>query len=128
MRYVIFDEYGNIGMAHDKHFDGSTKIDYDVVYVDGKFYKDGEAHAALSERDLLFLSLRCARDIRIAAVSWMRERHTDELLLGKNTTLTEQQYLSVIGYIQELRDLPAQEGAPFDGGGEQTPWPTPPKV
>ena len=24
---------------------------------------------------------------------------------------------------QALRDLPSQEGAPWDGGGEETPWP-----
>ena len=26
-------------------------------------------------------------------------------------------------YRQALRDLPSQEGAPWDGGGESTPWP-----
>ena len=26
-------------------------------------------------------------------------------------------------YRQALRDLPSQEGAPWDGGAEDTPWP-----
>ena len=29
-------------------------------------------------------------------------------------------------YRQALRDLPSQEGAPWDGGGEETPWPVMP--
>lgn len=31
-------------------------------------------------------------------------------------------------YRQALRDLPAQEGAPWDGGREETPWPEIPSV
>ena len=26
-------------------------------------------------------------------------------------------------YRQKLRDLPKEDGAPWDGGGEETPWP-----
>lgn len=71
----------------------------------------------------LFSRLRSERDARISAVLWMRERHADELELGKETTLTPEQYMGLLEYIQELRDLPAQPGAPWDGGGELTPWP-----
>ncbi|WP_300125776.1 phage tail assembly chaperone [Desulfovibrio sp.] len=31
-------------------------------------------------------------------------------------------------YAEALCELPAQEGAPFDGGGELTPWPDAPAV
>ena len=31
-------------------------------------------------------------------------------------------------YRQALRDLPSQEGAPWDGGGKETPWPAAPDV
>ena len=31
-------------------------------------------------------------------------------------------------YRQALRDLPSQEGAPWDGGGEETPWPLMPEL
>lgn len=72
--------------------------------------------------------LRAQRDYKIAEMLWMRERHADELLMGKETTLTEEQYMQVLAYIQALRDLPAQFGAPWDGGGEETPWPAPPEV
>lgn len=76
----------------------------------------------------LFDRLRNERDVRISTVLWMRERHADELELGKETTLTPEQYTALLTYIQALRDLPAQPGAPWDGGGELTPWPELPSV
>lgn len=76
----------------------------------------------------LFTSLRTERDMLISAVLWMRERHADELELGKETTLTPEQYTALLTYIQALRDLPVQPGAPWDGGGELTPWPELPEV
>ena len=75
----------------------------------------------------LFDRLRSFRDARISAVLWMRERHADELELGKETTLTPEQYTALLTYIQALRDLPAQPGAPWDGGGDETPWPVKPE-
>lgn len=76
----------------------------------------------------LFDTLRSVRDGRISAVLWMRERHADELELGKETSLTPEQYTTLLTYIQALRDLPDQPGAPWDGGGELTPWPELPKT
>lgn len=76
----------------------------------------------------LFDMLRSFRDARISAVLWMRERHADELELGKEPTLTPEQYTALLTYIQALRDLPAQPGAPWDCGGELTPWPDMPKT
>lgn len=76
----------------------------------------------------LFDTLRSVRDARVNAVLWMRERHADELDLGKETTLTPEQYTALLTYIQALRDIPAQPGAPWDGGGELTPWPELPSV
>ena len=78
-----------------------------------------------SEEELLN-RLRIERDARINSVLWMRERHADELALGKETTLTPEQYTALLTYIQALRDLPTQPGAPWDGGGEETPWPEKP--
>ena len=76
----------------------------------------------------LFSRLRSGRDGRISAVLWMRERHSDELELGKEPTLTPEQCTALLTYIQALRDLPAQPGAPWDGGGDLTPWPELPSV
>lgn len=76
----------------------------------------------------LFARLRNQRDASINSVLWMRERHSDELALGKEATLTPEQYTALLTYIQALRDLPDQPGAPWDGGGVETPWPTKPEV
>ena len=37
--------------------------------------------------------------------------------------ISDDQRAVVQAYRQALRDLPSQEGAPWDGGGEETPWP-----
>lgn len=96
-----------------------------IVRVDGGFEIKATPPPTLEE---LFDGLRSFRDARINAVLWMRERHADELELGKEPTLTPEQYTALLTYIQSLRDIPAQPGAPWDGGGELTPWPELPEV
>lgn len=70
--------------------------------------------AEYNSEEARFERLRAERDRRIAV--------TDYLLMPDyplNGTLKGAVQL----YRQALRDLPAQEGAPWDGGGEATPWP-----
>ena len=62
----------------------------------------------------LFAALRAARDERLAA--------TDHALLP-DSPLASERKVALTLYRQALRDLPAREGAPWDGGGEATPWP-----
>ncbi|MDE7370504.1 MAG: phage tail assembly chaperone [Desulfovibrio sp.] len=64
-----------------------------------------------------FELLRQARDARLAATDY---------LVAPDYPLNEEQRAAVMVYRQSLRDLPAQEGAPWDGGGELTPWPEAP--
>lgn len=64
--------------------------------------------------DELFLQLRRSRNARLAS--------SDYLLLS-DYPLPEEIKNAVLAYRQALRDLPAQSGAPWDGGGEATPWP-----
>lgn len=78
-------------------------------------YPDGwSATGPEKSREELFRLLRAARDIRLAA--------TDYLMLP-DSPLAGERKAAVTVYRQALRDLPAQEGAPWDGGGEATPWP-----
>lgn len=65
----------------------------------------------------LFTSLRTERDKRIA--------ETDYLAMP-DYPLTPEKKEAVVAYRQALRDLPSQAGAPWDGGGELTPWPEKP--
>ena len=94
--------------------------DFDVARLHEYVFADGVIYIPLFNR------LRIERDTRINSVLWMRERHVDELELGKGTSLTPEQYAALLTYIQALRDIPQQEGAPWDGGGELTPWPIKP--
>ena len=63
----------------------------------------------------LWEDLRTERDNRLAQCDY---------LIMPDYPITEEKRTQVEAYRQALRDLPAQEGAPWDGGGSQTPWPT----
>lgn len=65
-------------------------------------------------------------------MEWLREMRnrmlsdTDYLIMP-DYPLDEESKQAIIEYRQKLRDLPEQDGAPWDGGGEETPWPEMPK-
>lgn len=65
----------------------------------------------------LFAGLREERDRRIAA--------TDYLAMP-DYPLDDATRAALSAYRQALRDVPQQAGAPWDGGGEATPWPDKP--
>ena len=67
----------------------------------------------------LTASLRDMRDSRLAA--------SDKYLLADYPISTEALEAMKV-YRQSLRDLPDYDGAPWDGGGDATPWPELPEV
>lgn len=67
----------------------------------------------------LFVSLRHERAFRLQS--------TDYLLLP-DYPINEDARTRIIAYRQALRDLPSQPGAPWDGGGQKTPWPEFPEI
>lgn len=66
-----------------------------------------------------FQLLRTARDGKIAQTDY---------LMTADYPLSAEQRQRVTAYRTALRDLPAQAGAPWDGGGELTPWPEKPEA
>lgn len=52
------------------------------------------------------------RDEELTARQWLRDRHRDEQDLGRATTLTEEQFVELLGYLQALRDWPQSEAFP----------------
>ena len=70
--------------------------------------------AEYNSEEARFERLRAERDRRLTA--------TDYLLMP-DYPLSDDQRTILQVYRQALRDLPSQEGAPWDGGGESTPWP-----
>lgn len=55
---------------------------------------------------------RKKRDSLLNAELWKLERHSQEKALGVDTTITEQEYIALLQYIQALRELPQQAGFP----------------
>lgn len=65
-------------------------------------------------KEALFASLREKRDAKLAET---------DFYLAADYPIDVDKLALVRVYRQALRDLPAQEGAPWDGGGDETPWP-----
>ena len=91
--------------------------DNTTVNEDGRITFNKPSAAALTEQ--FYASLRSTRDARLAA--------TDKYMLA-DYPISEDNLPLVKAYRAALRDLPEQPGAPWDGGGEATPWPTMPEV
>ena len=66
-----------------------------------------------------YAMLRAARDARLSSTDY---------LVAPDYPLDEGEKAQIVAYRQALRDLPAQDGAPWDGGGNLTPWPQIPLV
>ena len=67
----------------------------------------------------LFVTLRASRDVRLA--------DTDKYLLA-DYPISEGDLALVKTYRAAIRALPEQPGAPWDGGGDETPWHTKPEI
>ena len=118
--YITQNDTGEITAQADWEFPGSVQVDYDVVRgCDGKLYKSGEEPQGPTPEEQMLLQLRARRDERLTA--------TDKYLLA-DYPISPEKLVAIKAYRQALRDLPAQEGAPWDGGGELTPWPEMPTV
>ena len=116
--HVLCNAAGEIEMWDTQPFLGSTMVDYEVVRGwDGRPYKSGEE--PMRPTKTMFESLRAARDVRLAA--------TDKFLLT-DYPISENNLALVKTYRAALRALPEQSGAPWDGGGEATPWPDAPEI
>lgn len=67
----------------------------------------------------LYTTLRAARGARLIT--------TDKYLLA-DYPINADNLALIKAYRAALRALPDQPGAPWDGGGEETPWPTVPEI
>ncbi|MGO0694427.1 hypothetical protein ACTORG_13155 [Pseudomonas guariconensis] len=52
------------------------------------------------------------RDSELEARQWLRDRHRDEQDLGRPTTLTDEQFIEFLTYLQALRDWPVAGSFP----------------
>ncbi|MEK2607780.1 phage tail protein [Pseudomonas shirazensis] len=55
---------------------------------------------------------RMWRDQEVTRTAWLRERHRDEQDLQRETTLSAEQFVELLSYLQELRDWPQSDQFP----------------
>jgi hypothetical protein len=65
--------------------------------------------------DNLPLIERQWRNGEIDSIRWLRERHRDEVEIGKATSISEAQFEELMIYIQKLRDWPVSQYFPDKG-------------
>lgn len=73
----------------------------------------------------LFELLRMQRSLRLAEYDTKISQIERQARLGMDVA---EQIAAWDAYAQALCSLPEQEGAPWDGGGELTPWPVMPAI
>ncbi len=78
---------------------------------------DGSGRPVLQEQappslEQLTANERKWRDAEVLRVSWLRDRHRDQLDAGIDTTLTTEQFGALLAYIQNLRDWPQSPDFP----------------
>lgn len=49
------------------------------------------------------------RDGKLLTMSWLRDRHRDQLEIGSDTTLLSDQFTQLLSYMQALRDWPQSD-------------------
>lgn len=64
---------------------------------------------------------RAWRDAEIIRVTWLRDRHRDEIEIGSDTTLTAEQYAELLAYIKALRDWPTAVEFPVEESKPKVP-------
>ena len=69
------------------------------------------------EKEINFINLRKMREHHLYDSDWA---------ILPDSPLSEEKKKEWIEYRQKLRDLTTLEGAPWDGGGDKTPWPKKP--
>lgn len=64
--------------------------------------------------EVLAIVARAWRDVEITRVQWIRDRHRDEQDLGREMTITAEQFASLLDYMQLLRDWPESPNFPAE--------------
>ncbi|MBD0703088.1 phage tail assembly chaperone [Pseudomonas sp. PSB1] len=87
----------------------------------GWLYENGlftERVADLSER---IAAERQWRDGQLFARQWLRDRHRDEQEISKPTTLSNEQFMELLTYLQALREWPQMDVFPDPLGRPSAP-------
>lgn len=151
VRLRYYDPAKNNGTASDSSHTISRKAArtvnlYDPETGQGSVWREEDAPAKLAEGLITQEAWEaiCAQKAAAACTVWLSDSdteaerfemlraacerklsQTDKLTLP-DYPITDEQRQAILTYRQAVRDLNHQEGAPWDGGGELTPWPKEP--
>lgn len=126
----LYFENGQIVTAKELGFDGTNWCNingYDIIPLDeyNKSIKDSDLFKYKiiirpdPTKDEMFKSLRFLRDLKL--------KETDKYMLP-DFPINDATRENLKQYRQFLRDMTKNPLAPFDGGGENTPWPILPEI
>lgn len=76
------------------------------LYANGVFAEKVESPEEIKAAE------RQWRDSELSARQWLRDRHRDEQDLGRPTTLSNEQFMELLAYMQRLRDWPLADTFP----------------
>ncbi len=153
VRLRYYDPAKNNGPASDPSHTISRKDTrtvnlYDPETGQGSVWREEDAPAKLAEGLITQEAWEaiCAEKEAAARAAWLANPDTEaersEMLraacerklsqtdkyTAPDYPITEEQRQAVLAYRQAIRDLNHEPGAPWDGGGEATPWPDMPAV
>lgn len=70
---------------------------------------DGVWGAQAQSQENLSTAERMWRDTKLAGLIWLRDRHRDQLEIDAPSTLTPEQFVDLLMFMQALRDWPQSE-------------------
>ncbi|WP_457571313.1 phage tail assembly chaperone [Desulfovulcanus sp.] len=89
--------------------------DFDHYIFDGtNFVLRSDEEITAIEAEKVAIVVKQKRNKLIDEVVWMLDRHRNQKEFGLATTITDEQATVLAQYIQKLRDIPEQEGFPFE--------------
>lgn len=109
---------------------GDPETDYnefkELGYIEVPFPPDSGLHFWDPDKECYYLPAspeaeRTWRDGELAACMWLRERHRDQQEIGHPTTLSAEQFVELLTYMQALRDWPQSPEFPAEEHRPQQP-------
>lgn len=122
--------YVHTDIAAAKQLDGLTSKP-DVTLEDSAYYTQYDGMARVIDGKLVLgktdaekkdekaSAIRRQRDAKIEEIMWRVQRYEQQKMIGIETTDSEANFKKVLQYVQDLRNVPEQEGFP-----DSFVWPT----
>lgn len=98
----------------------------EIQWIDANFATVLELGRVKQLAETPVLTMEMVRQAKLFDTDWVVQRHQEETLLNIAHTLTNEQYMAVLTYKQQLRDL--TDTYPRDTPNENVVWPVDPLI